>query len=329
MKYRNLGRSGMKVSEIGLGCWAIGGPSFSDDGNPNGWAGNDDTESLKGLFTAYEKGVNHWDTADVYGKGHSERLLGKAFRQGVKRENIILASKIGWFKGTAANAFDPLHLRHQIEQSLKNLGTDYLDIYYFHNPYFGENDQYLEEAAGEMQKIKQEGKTRFVGQSAYTFEDFVRVSKVTQPDIIQLPYNAMNSPFDTPENDIFKWADSQNLGIVVFGSYAKGLLLGKYDRKNPPGFDSGDIRNNVANFKPDFLEKLEPALEQLKQRFGDSIQNLAGAANQYVLMKSPNAVPIPGFKNSRQVEINAQTSGFGLSEQDFDFISTVFESFKS
>ena len=80
---RKLGKCGLQVSEVGLGCWAIGGPSFSDDGFPNGWAGNDDDMSIKGLFKAYELGIHHWDSADAYGKGHSERLIGKAFQSGV------------------------------------------------------------------------------------------------------------------------------------------------------------------------------------------------------------------------------------------------------
>jgi myo-inositol catabolism protein IolS len=79
VNYRILGKSGLKVTEIGLGCWAIGGPSFSDDGQPNGWAGADDQASVKGLLKAYELGINHWDSADAYGKGHSERLIGKVF----------------------------------------------------------------------------------------------------------------------------------------------------------------------------------------------------------------------------------------------------------
>ncbi len=168
LNHRTLGKSGLKVSEIGLGCWAIGGPSFSDDGYPNGWAGNDDHESLKGLFKAYEIGINHWDTADVYGRGHSERLIGRVFREGVKRDNIILASKVGWFKGTAVHPFEPLHIRHQLEQSLWNLGTDYIDIYYLHNAYFGEDHEYLERAAETVHTLKEEGKIRVIGQSAYS-----------------------------------------------------------------------------------------------------------------------------------------------------------------
>lgn len=325
---RTLGKSGLKVSSVGLGCWAIGGPSFTDDGFPNGWAGNDDKESMAGLIKAYELGINHWDSADTYGKGHSERLIGKAFAGGVKREDIILATKVGWFKGTAPHPYDPLHVRQQLEQSLKNLNTDYVDIYYFHNPYFGENDQYLQPAAQEVHKLKAEGKIRVIGQSAYSFDQFTRVCPVTDPEVLQLPYNCMISPFDKPESNIFGWAEQRDLGIVMFGTYAKGILLGKYDPANPPRFERGDIRGNVQHFGREFLEKFEPALIRLRERFGNDPQELARIANQYALAKSKNAVAIPGFKNVTQVEANFKTMGKPISEEDFRFVTDVLAIFK-
>ena len=324
MKYRKLGKSDLKVSEIGLGCWAIGGPSYSDDGFPNGWAGNDDQESIKGLYNAYELGINHWDTADVYGKGHSERLIGKVLKEGVSRAELVLATKVGWFKGTAAHPYDPLNIRHQLEQSLKNLGTDYVDIYYFHNPFFGDNDEFLEPAAAEFVRLQEEGKVRITGQSAYSMKQFKKVSAWTNPHVIQLPYNALKSPFDKPETDIFTWADQKNLGIVMFGTYAKGLLLGKYDAQHPPQFKRGDIRSNVDQFKPEYLIKLQPVLAELRQRFGEHTQDLARIANQFALAKSPHAVTIPGFKSAQQVIDNFATAAQPLSGEDIKF-SDIFK----
>jgi aryl-alcohol dehydrogenase-like predicted oxidoreductase len=329
IRYRVLGKSGLKVSEVGLGCWAIGGPSWNDAGNQVGWSGANDEDSLAGLNKAYDLGINHWDTADVYGKGHSERLIGKVFSESVKRDEIILATKAGWFKGTADNAFDPLLLKHQFEQSLKNLKTDYVDIYYFHNPFFGDNNKYLRPAAEVVHKLKEEGKIRFVGQSAYSKDQFLSVCSVTKPDILQLPYNAISSPFDSQEHDIFSWADENNLGVVMFGTYAMGLLLGKYDLSNPPIFDGGDIRSERETFTIAYIEKLEPALQRLKDKFGSDLQTLAWLANQYALHKSKNAVAIPGFKNPDQVESNYQTMARALAVEEIDFITEVFEEFKT
>jgi aryl-alcohol dehydrogenase-like predicted oxidoreductase len=328
LKYRKLGKCGLEVTEIGLGCWAIGGPSFGDDGSPNGWAGNDDKESLAALHKAYELGINHWDTADAYGKGHSEQLIGEAFKQGIPRDKIVLATKVGWFRGTARHPFEQRHVRNQLEQSLRNMHTDYVDIYYLHNPYFGENDEYLEGAAEEVHLMKTEGKIRVIGQSAYTIEQFKRVCPVSKPEVLQLPYNAMRSPFDTPETDIFKWADEQDLGVVMFGTYAKGLLTGKYDANKPPAFEHGDIRVSVELFQKEFLKKFEPALKKLRDRFGNDQQNLARIANQYALTKSVNAVAIPGFKNIAQVESNFRTMGQPISDDDIAYISETLAIFK-
>lgn len=236
MNYRILGRSGLKVSEISLGCWAIGGPAWRD-GNPVGWSGNDDGESLDGLKRAFELGINHFDSADVYGDGHSERVLGRFLRE-VPREDVVIASKVGWFRGTAPNAMQGLHIRHQLEQSLLNLGTDYLDLHYFHNTNFGPDDQFLHEAADTMRDLQKEGKLRVIGQSAYGVGDFLRVCPITQPDVLQFGYSApgggdWDDANATESGDFFSWADAQNLGLVLFGPLKQGLLLDKFDPGEP------------------------------------------------------------------------------------------------
>ena len=328
IQYRTLGKSGFKVSSIGLGCWGIGGPSWDDRGNPVGWSGANDQDSITGLMKAHELGINHWDTADTYGRGHSERLIGQAFQHGVKREDIVLASKVGWIKGTAEHAYERQHIRHQLEQSLVNLKTDYLDIYYLHHPFFGDDDDYLEEAAEEMHRLQKEGKFRIIGQSAYSYDQFLRVYPLVKPQVLQLPFNAIRSPFDKAENNIFRWADENQLGVVMFGTYAMGLLLGKYDMNKPPTFDEGDIRSARDTFSADFFKQLGPALDRLKQRFGENLQSLARVANQYALARSPNAVAIPGFKNSRQVESNFKTMEEPLTGEEIAFIAEIFEAFK-
>lgn len=110
----------------------------------------------------------------------------------------------------------PVHIRHQLEQMLTNLGTDYLDIYYFHNANFGPNDQYLEDEARTMRELQKEGKVRVVGQSAYSFADFMRVCPVTRPEVLQFHYNAFGNQFDQKETNLFRWAEEQNLGMVLF-----------------------------------------------------------------------------------------------------------------
>ncbi|MBI3018985.1 MAG: aldo/keto reductase, partial [Deltaproteobacteria bacterium] len=157
MRYRTLGTSDLKVSEISLGCWTLGGLNWVED-HSAGWAPIDEKEATRAIHFAIERGVNHFDNADVYGNGRSERLLAKAL--GAKSKDVVIATKLGYFKGTAAHAYEPLHIRHQCEQSLKNLNRDVIDIYYFHNADFGSKDQYLDEAVHVMQELQKEGKIR-------------------------------------------------------------------------------------------------------------------------------------------------------------------------
>jgi myo-inositol catabolism protein IolS len=318
VEYRILGRSGLKVSEVSLGCWAIGGPAWRD-GEPVGWSGNDDEQSLAGLRRAYELGINHLDTADVYGDGHSERVIGQ-FLSDVPRDKVVIASKVGWFRGTAPNAMQPIHIRHQLEQTLMNLNTDYLDIYYFHNANFGPNDVYLEEAADMMRRLQQEGKVRVIGQSAYSYQDFMRVCPVTRPDVLQFHYNAFGNAFDQPNTNLFRWANEQNLGIVLFGPLAQGLLLDKFDPDHPPQFGEGDIRSSNQQFTRERLLEIRERLQPIKQRLGGDVQSMVRMASQFALAQSPNACVIPGFKNAKQVESNAQAAGKPLSAEDVEFI---------
>ena len=158
MQMRTLGRSDLTVSAIGIGGWAIGGP----DTNLNmdmGWGGTDDDQSLEGLIKAFELGANHFDTADVYGHGHSERLIGRFLKQ-VPRYTVVIGTKVGYFRGCAPNAYHPLHIRHQLEMSLSNLGTDYIDIYYFHNFHFGIHDEYLLAAIEMMNRLQRRGENQ-------------------------------------------------------------------------------------------------------------------------------------------------------------------------
>src|SRR5204863_8360444 len=178
MNYRNLGTTDVKVSEISFGCWTMGSLNWVD-GTPNGWADVNEDEITAGIKAALDTGVNHFDNADVYGNGRAERMLARVLdRLGVKSTGVIIATKVGWFPGTAANAYEPAHIRHQCEQSLINLKREYIDLYYFHHGNFGEGNRYLQDAADTMDRLVKEGKVRIKGQSAYSADDFEKTVPV-------------------------------------------------------------------------------------------------------------------------------------------------------
>lgn len=139
MNTRPLGTSSLRVSEISLGCWTMGGLNWVD-GRANGWANVDEDEITRAVKAAVDAGVNHFDNADVYGNGRAERMLARVLRKlGLQSDQFIIATKVGHFPGTAAHAYEPAHIRHQCEQSLINLQRDHIDLYYFHHGSFGDH----------------------------------------------------------------------------------------------------------------------------------------------------------------------------------------------
>lgn len=337
MDMRTLGKSEVRVSEIGIGCWPIGGPDWNLN-REMGWGGIDDKKSMAGLHRAFDLGANFFDTADVYGHGHSERLIG-TFLKEVGRDKVVVATKVGYFHGCAPHAYHPLHLRHQLEMSLSNLGTDYIDIYSFHNLYFGEHNEYLVDAIDAMHRFKEEGKIRVIGQrgphryAAHRaekvgdqddkYEHFLKVAAVVDPDIIQVRYNLISSTLDAKETDVFAWAEQHNVGVVINKPLGQGLLLDKYDPDNPPKFDLGDHRRRKKWFRSEGLYLLRKRLTRIEEHFGNTLSDMLRVALQYCLARSEKACVIVGFKTPEQVEMNVAVAGQYLSSNDVQYIREV------
>jgi aryl-alcohol dehydrogenase-like predicted oxidoreductase len=322
MKYRKLGKSDIEVSEISLGCWTLGGLNWVD-GQPNGWANVDEKEVAEAINYAIEQGVTHFDNADVYGNGRAERMLSRIL--GNRTNNFIIATKVGWFPGTAAHAFEPAHIRHQCEQSLINLNRDYIDLYYFHHGHFGDNDEYLDDAVDVMHRLKEEGRIRLIGQSAYSHEDFVKLVPKVKPEVLQSYANAMERKFIDEGTPTRKMMDENQISFVAFRPVGQGLLLDKYKKENPPKFEDGDHRKGLDRFSPGKLAELELKLEQIKGRFGSSVEDLAKVALQFLLHYKVMGAVIPGFRNLQQVKINLSAMDNPLNDDEFEFVKNIFK----
>lgn len=292
------------------------------NGVPNGWANVDEKEITEAINYAIDRGVNHFDTADVYGNGRSERMLARIL--GKRTNTMVIATKIGHFPGTAEHAYDPLHIRHQCEQSLKNLSRDYIDLYYFHHGDFGKSDCYLDDAVAMMYRLKEEGKIRAIGQSAYSNEDFLRVVPKVKPDVLQSSASAMDDHYIADGSPVRKLLEERKMSFVSFGPLGQGLLLGKYSKTNPPKFEPGDHRANASRFSEENLAKLEPKLTRMKEKFGSQTENLARAALQYLLHYKVVGAVIPGFRNLAQVKVNLSAADKPLTDEEFEFIRKVF-----
>jgi myo-inositol catabolism protein IolS len=340
MNTRSIGTTGIKVSEIGFGCWTMGGPNFSPaNGMPIGWGEINEDEVLQGIKAGLDAGVNHWDNADIYGNGRAERLLSQCFRKlGVNIKSQIVATKVGHFKGTAPYALEAFHIRHQCEQSLRNLRTDAIDIYYIHHgtytgpDYDGTTKDYLHEAAETMHALKKEGKIRAIGQSAYTDEDFARAIPVLKPDVLQNKANLRYDPFIRPGCVLQKLMDQHGCTFVAFGPLDQGILLDKFDPANPPKFSEGDYRNNRKDFASATLTGIRGKLAKVKQRFGidklppaDQTAALSSIASRWVLAHKSVCSAIPGFRNAAQAKCNVQAAkDTPLNDADVVWLRELF-----
>lgn len=334
--HRTLAR-GLSVYPVGIGCWAIGGPDIHL-GLPMGWSTADEAASLRGLETAYQLGANLFDTADVYGHGRSERLLGHLVRQ-VPRDRLVISSKVGYFAGTAAHPYLPSAMRRQLETTLENLQTDHLDIYFLHNSNFGDDDQYLDAAIGQMRAFQDQGLVKAVGmrgphrfatdrltipkqQREDKYARFHHLFGRVHPDYLAVRFNALTPAAPPGRDDIFAFAASHGASVLINKPLAQGLLTGKYDPARPPHFGPGDHRLRKAWFTPHALRIIRDGLQPIRDRFGLTPAELAPVMISYCLHRAGNAAVLAGFTTPEQVRQNLAPPAHPhpLTDDDLAFI---------
>jgi methylglyoxal reductase len=325
---------GLRVHPIGIGCWAIGGPDHNL-GLPMGWSTARDTASLRGLQTAYQLGANLFDTADVYGHGRSERLLGQLVRQ-VPRDSVVLSSKVGYFAGTAVHPYLPSAMRRQLETTLENLQTDHLDIYFLHNSQFGQDDRYLEGAITQMRAFQEQGLIRMIGMrgphrfaidrltipSPHREDKYARfryLFGLIKPGYLAVRFNAL-TPVPPGRGDVFSLAAEHGASVLINKPLAQGLLTGKYQPGQPPRFGPGDHRLRKAWFTPEALQIIHDGLQSLRNRFGPDSADLAPVMLDYCLRQSGNAAVLAGFTTPEQVIQNLTAPVTPLTADDTEFV---------
>ena len=324
MKYRKIGKTDITISEIGLGCWTLGGLNWEDGRFSSGWKPVDPDEAIRAIRFAVDQGVTHFDNADVYGNGAAERLLGDGL--GEKSKETVISSKVGWFSGTALHAYEPAHIRHQCEQSLVNLKRDYVDIYYFHHGNFGREDRYLDDACATMENLKDEGKIRSIGLSAYSEKDFTRLVPRIKPDVVQTWAHIMDYHFIAPNSSLMKLCKKNAMSFIAFSPLNQGILLNKYRSSDPPTFPDGDHRKNSEKFRPDYLKKAEQGIIEMKESLGCDDKELMRLALQFVLFHDHVAGVIPGFRNSEQVKQILLAAENPLNGKEVSLIRNAFHS---
>jgi myo-inositol catabolism protein IolS len=297
MRKIRFGRTNAQVPTISLGTWGHGGPRVSE-GASVGWSGHDDRTAKEALVTAWRSGITHWDTADAYGDGHAEELIGQVWGQ-VPRKDIFVATKFGWIKGPSGHWYDPKFMREECERSLRNMKTDVIDLYYFHHCMFGENDEYFEAALATMRKFRQEGKVRFIGLSDWDAKKIMKFIERVDPDVVQPYRNLLDDDYES--SGLKKWVDTHDLGVAFFSPLKHGLLLGKYTE--PQNFPEGDFRSGIPEFKdPVAIARMRAAAEEVRKRFAFHPEPVLEAVTGALLTGNDTATVLLGQRNPKQAE---------------------------
>ncbi len=318
MKQITFGRTGAKVSTISLGTWSYGSGNVSS-GRSVGWADQSDSDSRAALIQAWKSDINHWDMADVYGNGHSEKIIGSVWGV-VPRNDIFLATKVGWDMGDFDTYYHPKMIREHLDLSLKNLKTDVIDLYYFHHCNF-DSDAIFEDALALFHKFRDEGKIRFIGLSDWDSVKIMKYIDRVNPDVIQPYRNVMDDPYES--SGLKDWVEKNNAGIAFFSPIKNGLLTGKYDK--PPVFKEGDFRLNVPEFQDtDLLIKLQDNRLKLEEKFSDHPQPVLHGLLGALLTDSPTGCVLLGQRDVNQVNAAAEL-GETLSESDASWIKKLYE----
>jgi aryl-alcohol dehydrogenase-like predicted oxidoreductase len=307
---RTLGRSGTEVSALGMGCWAIGGPFWAGE-TPLGWGEVDDNESIRAIHAALDHGINFFDTANVYGAGHSEQVLGRAFSG--RRSQVVIATKFNAVfnettRQVTGSDSTPAGIRAALEDSLRRLGTDYIDLYHFHDNGFPADK--AEPVRETLEALVAEGKIRAYGWST----DFVDRAEVFAQGpkcaAIEVELNVLE-----PKPEMLALCEKYNLAAISRGPLAMGLLTGKYTAETKVSAD--DVRGEKSPEWMKYFVDGKPNPEWLamcgavRDILASAGRTVAQGALAWLWARSPQTIPIPGFRTVKQVEENAGAMQFG------------------
>jgi myo-inositol catabolism protein IolS len=319
MRYVRFGRTEVEVPAVSLGTWGQGGPRVGESGASVGWSGNDDHLAVDALIHAYERGITHWDTADVYGDGHSEELIGRVWDR-VPREKIFLATKVGWDKGGYKEWYHPKMMRKHLERSLDLMKVETIDLHYLHHCDFGPNDDYFADAIATMRRFREEGKIRFIGLSDWSSPKIMRFVDRVNPDVIQPYRNLVDDEYES--SGLRAWVDVHDAGVAFFSPLKHGLLLGKYEEAET--FPEGDFRRNVAQFgDADAIARFRNAAAELRRRYADREEPVLHGVLGALLADAPTGCVLVGQRTPKHVDAAAAV-GDALSIDEAEEVRRLY-----
>lgn len=308
MKYRSLGKTGLRVSVVGLGTMVHAGH----------FGPMKDSESLSAIETALELGVNFVDTSDAYGAGYSETLLGNALTG--RRDKVVLATKggnvmVGPNKGK--RIFEPDYISGVLDDSLKRLQTDYIDLYQLHNP----TVEVIEKGAvwEVLERAKQAGKIRHYGVSINTMEEGIAAVTNGRAETIQVEYNLLAQE---PAERIFPLAEKANVGIIARVPLKRGILTGKLTQADEARFQGEDVR--ARSFKGEAFARELAQAEQLGFLVHGPVKTMVQAAIAFCIAHPAVSIVIPGARNAQQMRENATGADVEIPADDLHKVAELW-----
>jgi len=302
-----LGRTGLEISRVGVGAWALGGSNYDW-----GWGAQDDDESVAALHHALDLGVNWIDTAAQYGFGHSEQVVGRALRE-YRGERPLVFTKGGQPEGPARTTLQSLRrdsLRRELEGSLSRLGVDAVDLYQIHWPI---PDDGIEEGWTAFAEFKQEGLVRHIGVSNFDVAQLRRAQAIAPVETLQPPYSLVDREV---EEEILPFAEREGIGVIVYSPMGSGMLTGAMTRERIASLPDDDWRKRSPGFQePELTRRLElvARLERVAERLGASPGAVAVA---WTLRNPAVEGAIVGFRRPDQVDPILPAAELELTDED-------------
>jgi aryl-alcohol dehydrogenase-like predicted oxidoreductase len=319
---RRLGHSDLEVSPLGLGCYAIGGQFRVEDGKPWGWTGVDDNESIRAIHTGLGMGINFFDTAQAYGCGHSETVIGRAIKG--RRDRVILATKFGKLideeaKQVLGSSIAPDDIRASCDDSLRRFGTDYIDLFQWHESSGSKED--LPALLETLDELVAVGKIRYYGWST---DDPDRVRHMAKnPNCLAAQHQL--HVFVPPDRwkKMLALCDEFDLASINRSPLMMGILTGKFTADST--FSEGEVRHSIGlSFNEGRLAERLKQVDDIREVLTSDGRTMVQGALAWIWACSPRTIPIPGFKNVKQVVDNAGAMAFGpLSEAEMVQIDDI------
>jgi len=298
MEQRRLGRSPVSVSEIGLGTWGMSG-AF--------WGAADDAESIRVIHEALDLGITLIDTAEAYGKGHAEEVVGKALAG--RRQQAVIATKV------MASHLDPGGLEAALEGSLKRLQTDYVEVYFIHWP---NPDFPIGPTMGALERLRAQGRIRAIGVSNFGAEEMDRAREYGTIDVLQPPYNML---WREIEAATLPYCRKHNIGVMPYSGLAQGLLAGTLSRDTV--FVDGDERRTTVLFQPGPYERALEAVEGLRPIAKEYQKSMPQLAAQWLTSRPGVSSPLLGARTVREIEENVGSVGWQIADEDIAAIDRL------